>query len=138
MHLYEERETKVEDQGPRALSPVLRLHASDDVVIARQQLVSGARISAENLVVAGLIPAGHKVATRAVLAGQPVRRYNQVIGVATRPIQPGQHVHTQNLAMSEFARDYAFGADAKPTSKVPNPATFAGIVRPDGRVATRN
>ena len=138
MHLYEERATEVKDQGRLALSPVLRLHANDDVVIARHQLVSGARISEENLVVAGLIPAGHKVATRSIAARDPVRRYNQVIGVAARAIQPGQHVHTHNLAMTEFARDYAFGADAKPTDKVSSPATFAGIVRPDGRVATRN
>jgi altronate hydrolase len=37
-----------------------------------------------------------------------------------------------------FARDYAFCADAKPTVYVPQPRTFRGIVRDDGRVATRN
>ena len=40
--------------------------------------------------------------------------------------------------MGAFDRDYAFGADAKPTQYVVPPATFEGIVRADGRVATRN
>jgi len=40
--------------------------------------------------------------------------------------------------MKSFDRDYAFGADVKPTQMVATPATFEGIVRPDGRVATRN
>jgi altronate hydrolase len=47
-------------------------------------------------------------------------------------------VHLNNLAMGEFDRDYAFGADAKPTRAIDPPATFMGIVRADGRVATRN
>jgi altronate hydrolase len=47
-------------------------------------------------------------------------------------------VHLHNLAMGDFARDYAFGADVKPTRYVDPPATFHGIVRADGRVATRN
>ena len=55
------------------------------------------------------------MATRRIAAGQPVRRYNQIIGVSTRDIEPGQHVHTHNLAMAEFARDYAFAVDAHPT-----------------------
>ena len=42
------------------------------------------------------------------------------------------------MGMGDFAKDYAYGVDAKPTDYVPEPATFEGIVRPDGRVATRN
>jgi altronate hydrolase len=40
--------------------------------------------------------------------------------------------------MGAFDRDYAFGVDAKPVSYVDVPATFEGIVRADGRIATRN
>jgi len=40
--------------------------------------------------------------------------------------------------MGAFTRDYAFGVDMKPTRYVDPPATFMGIVRSDGRVATRN
>jgi altronate hydrolase len=119
-------------------SLTIRLHPEDDVVIARQQLVSGTVLLDENVKVSGLVPPGHKIATRALAAGAPVKRYNQIIGFAKRPIAAGEHVHLHNLAMGEFARDYAFGADAKPTRYVDAPATFQGIVRADGRVATRN
>jgi altronate hydrolase len=88
------------------------------------------------------VPPGHKVATRAIAAGSPVRRYNQIIGFATRDIRPGEHVHLHNLGIGAehgaFERDYAFCADVHPTPAVAAPASFMGIVRPDGRVATRN
>ena len=116
----------------------IRLHPDDDVVIARSQLVGGTTLIDENVTVAGLVPPGHKIATRSVAKGAPVKRYNQIIGFASRPISPGEHVHLHNLAMGAFDRDYAFGVDAKPTQYVDPPATFDGIVRADGRVATRN
>ena len=116
----------------------IRLHPNDDVVIARTQLVGGTALIDENVTVAGLIPPGHKVATHAIRAGAPVRRYNQIIGFASRAIAPGEHVHLNNLVMGAFDRDYAFSADVKPTAFVDPAATFMGIVRPDGRVATRN
>jgi len=119
-------------------SLTIRLHANDDVVIARQQLVSGTALLDEKVTVSGLVPPGHKVATRAIHAGEPVKRYNQIIGFAKRAIAAGEHVHLHNLAMGEFARDYAYGVDAKPTGYAESPATFDGIVRSDGRVATRN
>jgi len=123
-------------------SLTIRLHPADDVVIARQQLVGGTTLIDERVTVAGLVPPGHKVATRAIAAGSPVRRYNQIIGFASRDIRPGEHVHLHNLAMGAFDRDYAFGADVKPTQYAPAPATFMGIVRREGanagKVGTRN
>lgn len=116
-------------------APFIRLHPADDVVIARTQLLGGMQV--EGVTVRGLIPAGHKIAVRPIAAGAPVRRYNQIIGFASRPIAAGDHVHTHNLAMGEFERDYAFGADVKP-APARRHATFMGIRRADGRVATRN
>ncbi|MEY4793817.1 MAG: hypothetical protein RL724_753, partial [Pseudomonadota bacterium] len=57
---------------------------------------------------------------------------------ATDAIEPGAWVHTHNCEMGDFARDYAWGQDAKPTDYVDVPASFMGIRRADGRVATRN
>jgi altronate hydrolase len=123
-------------------SLTIRLHPADDVVIARQQLVGGTILLDENVAVVGLVPPGHKVATRAITVGEPVRRYNQIIGFASRVIGPGEHVHLHNLAMGDFARDYAIGVDARPTAYIQPAATFQGIVRRDGpnagKVATRN
>ncbi|MBL8335414.1 MAG: altronate dehydratase [Rhodoferax sp.] len=118
---------------------ILQLHPQDDVLIARSQLVGGTRLG--DLTVRGLVPAGHKLAAHAIAEGAPVRRYNQIIGFATRPIAAGEHVHSHNLGMGDakgnFARDYAIGADVK----APLPrreASFLGYRRSDGRVATRN
>ena len=116
----------------------IRIHPADNVVIARRQLVSGTRLEGEGVTVQGLVPPGHKVAVRAIAAGEPVRRYNQIIGVARQAIAAGQHVHTHNLEFSEFERDYAVGQGAHPTDYVAQPATFDGISRADGRIATRN
>jgi altronate hydrolase len=123
-------------------SLTIRLHPADDVVIARQQLVGGTKLLDEDVTVVGLVPPGHKVATRAIAVGEPVRRYNQIIGFASRAVAPGEHVHLHNLKMGDFARDYAIGVDVKPTDYIVPAATFRGIVRRDGpnagKVATRN
>ena len=118
--------------------PFIRIHRDDNVVIARSQLLSGTRLEGEGITVQGLVPPGHKVASTGISAGAPVIRYGQVIGVATLPIAPGQHVHTHNLAFSDFARRHEPGAGAVTPAFVSEPATFDGIVRADGRVATRN
>ena len=122
------------------MNSVFLLHPDDDVAIARQQLLGGSALPG-GASSRGLIPPGHKVALRDLAQGHPVRRYNQVIGYATRPIAAGEHVHVHNLGLRDDSlnadRDYAFCADVKPDPK-PAEAHFQGIVRPDGRVATRN
>jgi altronate hydrolase len=116
----------------------LRLNPADDVVIACRELETGTNLLKEGVVVKERIPAGHKVATRAIALGEPVRRYSQIIGFATQPIAPGYHVHIHNIEVRPFAKDYGFGEAYVPTQYVDKPATFQGIVRADGRVATRN
>jgi len=107
------------------------------VVIARATLMPGTPV-ADGVAAIARIPAGHKVAVRAHEEGEPIRRYGQIIGFATAPIPAGAHVHVHNCGMGDFAKDYAWGIDARPTDFVAAPATFQGIRRPDGRVATRN
>jgi altronate hydrolase len=120
----------------------LRLHAADNVVITKAELMAGCDLP-ENGTVLRLkdaVPAGHKISTEAIKSGEAVRKYGQIIGFATSDIAPGEHVHDHNLAFAEFVRDYEFGIAAKPTEYVAEHerATFQGIVRADGRVATRN
>lgn len=115
----------------------VRLHPDDDVVIARQQLVGGSIVDGGQVTVRGLVAPGHKVAARDIRQGEPVRRYGQIIGFAACDISRGDHVHTHNLSMGKFDRDYAFGSDVKQLQSA-SQARFMGIVRPDGRIATRN
>ena len=125
--------------------PTIRLHPADNVVVAGADLETGTVLpgpdEVSGVATSGPVPAGHKVAVRAIAPGEPVRKYNQVIGFATAAIRPGDHVHVHNMGMgSDFARDYAFGADVQPVEPIPEAerAAFQGILRPDGRVATRN
>ncbi len=116
----------------------VQLHAADNVVVATNDLATGT--SAGTLTVREPVPRGHKMAVAAIAVGEPIRKYNQIIGFATEAIPRGSHVHTHNTEFRAFERDYAFGADVVPTAIVPDSerATFQGIVRADGSVATRN
>ena len=115
----------------------IRLHPTDAVLIARSTLLEHTEV-APGVTTVERIPAGHKVAIRPIATGQPIHRYGQIIGFATQPIAPGQHVHVHNCGMGDFAKDYAYSQDARPTAMANEPLTFQGIRRPDGRIATRN
>ena len=119
---------------------LIRLHAQDNVLVAKSAVALGEVFSDWQLKARAQVPAGHKIAARAIAQGERVLKYNTEIGVATRDIAAGDHVHSHNLALGEFHHDPAFGEDVRPVAYVPadQRATFQGIVRPDGRVATRN
>ena len=119
--------------------PFIRLHPQDDVLIAIRPLSAQSTLHDEGrpIEVKQPITPGHKIATRSIAAGSPVRRYNQIIGFAKQAIEAGEHVHTHNLGFEMFDRDYAIGQDCRPTLFTSD-AQFMGYLRPDGRVATRN
>jgi altronate hydrolase len=122
-----------------AASPrVLRLTPRDNVLVAVTPVPAQSRVDG----VLGLedVPAGHKLAAVDIAQGEPVRKFGQIIGFASRAIRAGQHVHEHNCEYGEFSRDAVPGADYRPTDFVPKAerATFQGYVREDGRVATRN
>ena len=79
-----------------AAPPVIRLHPDDGVVIARATLLPGTPV-ADGVAAVDRIPAGHKVAVRPHAQGEAVHKYGQIIGFATQPITPGQHVHVHNM-----------------------------------------
>lgn len=126
----------------------IRLQPHDHVAIARANLQPGAILvlthpaaaAPQEIPIRNFIPSGHKVALYELASGQAVRRYGQIIGFATQPIRPGEHVHTHNLGMGDFARDYAFGAEVSPVVYAPPAArrTFQGYRRANGLVGTRN
>jgi altronate dehydratase len=114
----------------------VRLHVTDNVVVAPKRIPKGARLARENVVAIESIPMGHKIATCPIKSGEIVRKYGQVIGAATADIAPGAHVHDHNLAMSDLR------APAERTSarwlRTEAPRHFMGYRRKDGRVGVRN
>jgi len=117
----------------------IRLNEADNVVVALQDLEAGLEID-KGIPCRNAIPNGHKVATRQIECGEAIRKYGQIIGFASQSIQAGDLVHAHNVSVRAFTRDYAIGAETTPTAYIPDSAraTFKGILRPDGRVATRN
>jgi galactarate dehydratase len=120
--------------------PLIRLNPADNVAVVRERIDPALTPEIEGIRLQNEIPRGHKIAVAAITKGDPVTKYGQTIGFATEDISPGQHVHTHNLAVGEFIRDYAIGVDAVVPTTLPEAerATFSGYVRPDGRVGTRN
>jgi altronate dehydratase len=120
----------------------LQLHPADDVGIARRTIPAGQAMKngAAPFEARQEIPQGHKIALHRVASGEPVRRYGQTIGFATRDIEAGEHVHSHNLAVKDFGRNYEFGTDLRTPKPVPerDARTFMGFARPGGRVGTRN
>src|SRR5450755_2612695 len=89
----------------------IRLSPEDNVIVAVDQIVSGAEVA--GLTAREHVPRGHKMAVTAICEGEPVRKYGQTIGFASMSIAPGDWVHEHNVALHDFARDYRFCEGAK-------------------------
>lgn len=121
-------------------SPVIRLDKEDNVVVARVPIKKGTFLKDEGVTVLCDIPLGHKIAAKRIEKDQPVKKYNTVIGYASRDAEPGTHMHNETIRFDPVVHENDFCADYQPvTMAAPElRRTFKGYVRPDGRVGTRN
>lgn len=115
-----------------AATTVLRLHPDDQIAVALKDLATDGTSDA--------VPRGHKVAMENISEGTQIRKFGQSIGQALRDIRAGEHVHVHNL---RFHPDKSQRGIGRHTESAVEEATvpdrfFRGIVRADGRVATRN
>src|ERR1700689_984158 len=120
--------------APRAL----RLNADDNVLIAVEEFPEGS--APQGVVAREGVPRGQKRASAAIAENEPIRKFGQIIGFASRPIAPGDWVHEHNCAVKDFARDYHFGEDTRLENILPveEQPTFQGYRRANGKVGTRN
>ena len=72
----------------------VRLHPSDNVIVCVDPLPAGTAV--EGVVTTERIMRGHKLATVPIATGQPVTKFGQIIGFASRDIPAGAHVHEHN------------------------------------------
>src|ERR1043166_788588 len=116
----------------------VRLSPNDNVVVAVDPIAAGA--AAAGVTAQARILRGHKMAVAPITHGEPVRKYDQIICFASQAIAPGDWVHTHNVEMHDFARDYRFAEGARNDEVLPVElrATFEGYVRPGGKTGTRN
>ena len=74
-------------------------HDADNVVTCCKPLKAGDEVKAGSVSIRAKqpIPIYHKMALCEIRTGEKVYKYGQPIGVASRDIAPGEHVHTHNL-----------------------------------------
>ncbi len=81
------------------MQKLLRISEKDNVVTCLQALAAGDSmiVDGTKIEVRDDIPVYHKMAATAIPAGGPVRKYGEIIGIASRDIAPGQWVHIHNI-----------------------------------------
>lgn len=87
----------------------LLLSADDTVATALDDLDAGLVVDDGDYHVelAADVPFGHKFALESIAEGDEVRKYGEVIGQATQPIEPGEWVHTHNCESTRGRGDLA-------------------------------
>jgi len=92
-------------------SRLLLLSPDDNCLIAATTLEAGAmvEIEGERVTLSTTICLGHKLARRALSAGEKVLRYGAPIGHVTCDVVKGEHLHTHNLE-SDYLPTYTLDA----------------------------
>ena len=87
----------------RPMARAIRMHEKDNVATVLEDVAPGDAISIEGgagplgIEAAEAVPFGHKIALSAIGKNKKIRKYGETIGIATRAIQAGTHVHVHNL-----------------------------------------
>ena len=77
----------------------IRIHPSDNVVVALEDIAQGSHITAGNkdITITEPVRRGHKIAICDIMKGEPVVKYGNSIAVAVDDIKAGSWVHTHNV-----------------------------------------
>jgi hypothetical protein len=80
----------------------MRLSPPDNVAVALRTLKAGETVTLDGapITVPRHVAVGQKLAARAIAEGEIIVKYGCPIGIATRAIAPGEHVHTHNSRSS--------------------------------------
>lgn len=86
---------------------LLRLHRDDNVLTVIRTLEAGDELLVDGVQarVTKRLPIGHKVAARAIAAGEKILKYGAPIGSASIAIAAGEHAHTHNV-QSDYLPTY--------------------------------
>jgi len=63
----------------------------------KEKIIIGIEDKREEFLIEENIPFGHKFAVKAIVRGEDILKYGEVIGRATNNIAPGTHAHIQNI-----------------------------------------
>ena len=90
---------------------LILLSPDDNVFVLRATMAAGEDITVlgRRIVISRQIGMGHKIACKAIRAGDKVIKYGASIGSATCDIAPGDHVHLHNLC-SDYTATHSLDA----------------------------
>ncbi len=123
------------------MNSILQIDSEDNVAVALQTLEPGAKVL-NGLSAQAAIPAKHKVSLGRINTGERVVMYGVTVGLATKPIEAGALLSTENVAheSDSFSSDsrMPYADWLKPDVSKWNKRTFDGYYRSNGRVGTAN
>lgn len=122
---------------------VFKINDADNVIVATIPITKGEQLQIGSNTVTTMqdIPAGHKIACKAIAKGEDVIKYGFPIGIAKEDIPCGSWVHTHNI-QSKLGDilTYTYEPDkaARPELQTSQTYTFDGYKRSDGTAGIRN
>ena len=121
----------------KIVNNLIVLNQNDNVGVSQFIIPEKTKIEGHDISTIDPIPFGHKVCLKSINKGDPIIKYDQIIGFALNDIKPGEHVHSHNLEFREFKRDFKV-TNKKNIINEKADTFFNGILRDNGDVATRN
>lgn len=125
----------------------LKVHPEDDVAVLLSPAIAAGtqvQIDGTTYLTDQAIPSGHKIALRALAAGEVVKKFGQPFARTTEAIAPGAWLHTHNAATMLGANEaYEYNPYVAPPAPNNGGArggvqTFNGYLRANGKVGIRN
>jgi len=121
---------------------VLKVHPSDNVIVALQDFDAGDEITYEGVSLQLLegIPTKHKFAEQDFTEGDTITMYGVTVGKALKYIPKGSRISTENVAHASntYEVKQEKGSWQEPDISKFEGRTFNGFHRADGKVGTRN
>jgi altronate hydrolase len=124
------------------ISPVLKIHPEDNVLVALAEIGVGQQIGMEDLDLTAMekIEVKHKIAIEDIQIGEHIRMYGTIVGVASKPIFKGMKITTENTRhqTANIIKKTGQATWQPPDVSEFINSTFQGYHRQDGKVGTRN
>jgi len=122
---------------------IIKIGNNDNVGVLSEAIDFGYKDIQLNIIANELIEIGHKIALNDIPKGQPIIKYNQIIGLASKDIYSGDKVHLHNVKISHnqrLVKDSTTHFEELLSSNefCETKREFNGYLRNDGKVGTRN
>ncbi|MBQ6217524.1 MAG: altronate dehydratase [Erysipelotrichaceae bacterium] len=115
----------------------IRINENDSVAVALVPLNAGFELN-DGTILNEDIDLGHKIALSDIKCGDPIIKYDTLIGYATADIRRGDHVHTHNIKTSLGADDEYTYTPVETQDPKAEEDCWMGYLRKDGSAGVRN